>query len=687
MNAFRLAANEIRRLASARLPRLALLALMLIPTLYGGLYLYANADPYANFSHVPAAVVSDDVGTTLSTGERLQVGDKVVTQIVQSRSFDWHEVTRDEALAGVQSGTYDFALLLPRDFSADLASASTSSPRRAVIELETNDANNYIATTIGNQVVKQVTASVAAEVSQTAASQLLAGFGTVHDNLAKAVDGAQRLSDGAKKAQAGAGQLQSGAAQLHSGLTTLASGAHQVSTGVGTAKNGSDELAKGAGTLSSGLRTLSGSVSGLPAQTDALADGAEQVAAGNAQVASTATQIADASAALKTDLGAVRTAARQRLVDAGLSAEQLTVLDQQLDLVDARVATADGKVQSAADSLQKLSNGASQVASGARTLADAMPALPAAVQRAASGADQLNAGAGRLSAGLSTLASGASSVAGGADSAVAGSQKLDDGARSLASGLGELAAGATSLHDQLAKGVDQIPSFTAAQREAMAATIGNPVSVDSSSLASAGSYGAGLAPMFMSLGLWIGAYTLFLLVRPLSSRALATNQHSLRTAIGGWLAPVAIGVFQVLALVAVVTWALDIRVAHPVLALLFLLLVSASFVAILHALSARLGAVGKFLGLVFMVLQLVSAGGTFPWQTLPGPLQAVHVVAPMSYAIDGLRRLMYGADLGPLALDCGVLLGFLAVSLLVSTVAARRQRVWSAARLKPDLAL
>ena len=71
-----------------------------------------------------------------------------------------------------------------------------------------------------------------------------------------------------------------------------------------------------------------------------------------------------------------------------------------------------------------------------------------------------------------------------------------------------------------------------------------------------------------------------------------------------------------------------------------------TFVAILHALASRLGAVGKFLGLVFMVVQLVSAGGTFPWQTLPAPLQAVHHVVPMSHAVDGLRRLLYGADSG-----------------------------------------
>jgi putative membrane protein len=124
-----------------------------------------------------------------------------------------------------------------------------------------------------------------------------------------------------------------------------------------------------------------------------------------------------------------------------------------------------------------------------------------------------------------------------------------------------------------------------------------------------------------------------------------------------------------------------------VLAFLFLVFVSMTFVAILHALAARLGAVGKFLGLVLMVVQLVSAGGTFPWQTLPGPLQAIHHVVPMTYAIDGLRRLMYGADLGPVPASVAVLAAYLVGALAVSTVAARRSRMWTPSRIKPELSL
>jgi putative membrane protein len=687
MNPVRLAVAELRRLTSSRLARLALAALVLIPTLYGGLYLYANHDPYGAFPQVPAAVVSDDAGTTLSTGEKLQVGGQVADHLVESRSFDWHRVSHAEAMRGVDDGTYSFAVILPRSFSADLASTAEFKPRQATVVLETNDANNYMTSMIGNQVIKQVTASVASQVSETAASRLLLGFSQVHDQLVKAVDGSEQLRAGAGKADSGAHQLASGASSLASGLHDLAAGAERLDTGIGQAAAGADDLRAGAGKLASGLGTLQSRTAALPAQTARLADGAEQVAEGNRTIAGYGSKAASASTDLKKRIAADRSSFISQLRAQGLTDAQLALVESRLDTIDGYVDRADTTIQSASSDLTRLSKGADQVAAGARTLANATPALTDGIASAHSGAVRLRDGAGTLADGLDALQAGAARLSAGADKAASGGDSLAKGASSLASGLDSLTKGAGDLHAGLVKGRDSVPDPSDVQRKAMAQTIGNPVGVSTGSLSSAGSYGAGLAPLFMSLALWIGAYVLFLFVRPLSTRALATSQRSIRTAVGGWLAPALVGLVQVAALVLVVGRGVDIRIAHPVLAFLFLCFTSMTFVAILHALAARFGAVGKFLGLVFMVVQLVSAGGTFPWQTLPGPLQAIHHVVPMSYAVDGLRRLLYGADLAPVTGSLAVLTAYLLGALALSTVAARRSRMWTPKRIKPELSL
>ena len=687
MTALRLALTELRRLTAGRLPRAALAALVLVPTLYGGLYLYANKDPYGNLDRVPAAVVVEDAGTTLANGERLEVGDQVATELVDSHSFGWHRVSRDAAEQGVDDGRYDFALVVPADFSADLASSARFRPEQAQLRVLTNDANNYLARTIANQLVAQVTKSVASQVSSTAASQLLVGFATIHDKVAEAVKGSADLTDGLRTADAGAGELRDGAGRLVTGEQQLLAGSRDLAAGASRAADGAQSLASGADRLHDGLARLDSGTASLPADTRRLATGARQVADGNAKVAAAGQQAATASGQLVSTLTSAQGDLATRLRAAGFTDAQVQqVLDAATQL-SGPLTDADSRVQAASGQLDQLATGSQQVATGAERLADAAGPLHAGIHQAATGSQDLATGAHELADGNRALAAGAGRLVDGQQDALDGATRLRSGAGDLADGLDRLSAGATKLHDGLAKGLSSIPDPSAAQRKAVAQTLGNPVGVQASSSASAASYGAGLAPFFLSLSLWIGAYVLFLLVKPLSSRSLATGQPSWRSALGGWLAPALLGLVQAVLVYAVVLRGVGISAVHPVALVAFMVAVSATFVMVLHALAARLGAPGKFLGLVLMVVQLVSAGGTFPWQTLPTPLHPPHHVLPMSYAVDGIRRLMYGGSLGPLALDLAVLAAYLVGAFLVSTWAARKAGRWSALRIKPELAL
>lgn len=687
MNPLRLAMSELLRLTSSRLARLALIAVMLIPTLYGGLYLYANHDPYAALPDLPTAIVDEDEGTTLATGEELQVGDEVAQNLIDSKTFDWHRVNRKQAIDGVEDGTYAFAVIVPPHFSEDIASSAEYKPRQATIELETNDTNGYLTSTIANQVLKEVTTSVASKISETAASQLLLGFTRVHDEMDTAIDGAKQLHDATIKAHDGAGKLKDGAEDLSAGLGDLKKGANDLHTGTSQAAKGARQLDSGATRLAGGLTTLDNRTASLPSQTRQLANGSRKVADANGQISDKADAIADVAQDLDDQIAAERKQLIKTLRDQGLDEAQIQAVEERLDRIDGHVQDANDTIQDTAKDLGTLAAGADQVADGNKKLADSMPQLREGIVSARKGAGSLQNGAHSLSNGLGQLDAGAGRLADGASDAYDGSTQLAKGTRTLYSGLGDLSDGAEDLHDGLVKGQKEIPNPTDEQRKAVAQTIGNPLTTKSDSIATAGSYGAGLAPFFMSLAMWIGAYVLFLLVRPLSTRALATSQWSLRTALGGYLPPVVLGLAQALLLLGIVALGVGIDVAHPIWALLFMFFVSMTFVAILHALVSRLGAVGKFLGLVFMVIQLVSAGGTFPWQTLPSPLQFIHHIVPMTYAIDGLRRLMYGGDMIHLTTDIAVLLAYLIGALAVSTLAARKARIWTPARIKPEFTL
>ncbi|MBN6191374.1 MULTISPECIES: YhgE/Pip family protein [Microbacterium] len=588
-------AAELRRLTASRMGILALVALVCVPILYGGLYLWANQDPYAKFPEVPVALVVDDegapaptTGTESATGETVNYGEEVAENLLDGNAFDWQRMTADEAADALRHGTVDFTVTIPSDFSAALTSAAGTDPHQARIELETNDANNYLASSMGTQAVEKIRSSVAEMVGSEAAERLLTGLSDIRDSLVSATDGASQLADGAGTAASGSSALADGTAQLADGTAQLASGA----------------------------------------QT--LANGAQQVSAGNRQLADVADRAGAAVQEATAALPQVRSDIATALADQGLTPEEIDRVLARLDPLGTRLEEGNAQVQAAVGKV-----------------------------------DQLAAGAAALASGATDLASGAGTVATGAASANAGAAQLRDG-------LATLSSGTVELRDGLADGVQQIPESTPELRSQQADTIADPVKVSSDKVASAEDYGAGLAPFFAALSAWIGIYALFLIVKPISRRAVTALHSPVRITLAGWLTPAMLGAVQMLGLMGILALTLGFTFDHPLGTLGVLMFASATFAAIILALNVWLGSVGQFLGLVLMVLQLVTAGGTFPWQTLPTPLAALHHVLPLGYVVDAMRQLMYGGDYARAGWDLAVLALWLVGALVLAAIGVTR---------------
>lgn len=688
MTTFRLAATELRRLTSGKLPRLALAAITLVPLLYGAMYLYANWDPYNNLGSVPAAVVIDDQGAQRDDGSRLDAGDKVYDELIKSDSFDWHRTGERDAEQGVAQGRYTFALVVPKDFSGALMSPGKFEPRQAQLRLVTNDTNNYLISTIADKVAGEIRTAVAGDAGTEAADQLLLGFGTVHDKTLQAADGAGKLADGANRLHDGLGTAQQGTGQLADGAHRLHDGQKQLLDGSAQLADGTERLSSGADQLHNGLEQLREKTAPLPDQTRQLADGAEKVADGNAKIAGIAGQLGGTSQGLVDNLDQTKSRLADQLRSTGVDEQTIQRVLDGLDQVNKPITDTNDKVQTQVGQLNALADGSRKVADGNRKLADSTPAMTGAIGQLADGAGTLSNGAQQLDSGADQLHTGEQQAVDGTGQLVDGADRLNGGARQLNDGSGQLADGSHTLADQLGKGAGDIPDLDDQTRQNTAHTIGNPVAVDNQAQVKAPTYGAGLAPFFMGLALWIGGFVLFLIVRPLSQRALAAGVAPWKIALGGWLPAAAVGIAQALLLYLVVVFGVGVRPAHPWLTVGFLVLTSFAFTSVVHSLNAAFGARGKFIALIILVLQLVTAGGTFPWQTTPEPLHPLHQVLPLSYVVTALRHLLYGGPgLEAAGTSAIVLAIYLVAGLVLSTVAAWRQQVWTPARLKPELAL
>lgn len=728
-------AAEAKRLLSGIDPIKTLIGLAVIPVLYGAVYLYANWDPYGNMENVDAALVNLDAGAEFD-GEHRTIGDEVVEDLYDDASFGWQDVaTREAAEASTYRGDHQFALIIPEGFSEALASPEDlQSAEQAELEIIANEANNYLLSSVVEVLAGELHESISEEVGQETADQILTGFGQIHQELLDAEQGAgelhsgsAELKDGIVELREGAESLSEGAGDLDEGVGELSSSLVTLREGTGTLADGAEELETGAGELQTGLGTISIGIGEAQEGVDEISEGADDLETGVSELSTGAEavadgneQLADASAEAAETLSEVEASAETRveesvqsLIDAGLIEEEQrdqvaealgpvlddselaaraesarTGLAEAHDSVDQLAAGA----REVANGASELSAGSSELASGLSELSESLPGLAAGISEAHTGAGELAEGAEELSAGASAADVGVGEMQEGVSELSEGASALNDGAGELLDGLFEaedgvveLTDGAEELAGALGDGADEVPNPDEEQRAEVSEVIGNPLNVNQSAQAEAGSYGAGLAPFFMGLALWIGTLVMMQVLRPVSARALLSNASSLKVAVSAWLPFLALGMVQALLLYAVVVLGVGVEPAHPWLALGVLLAAAAAFTALIQGIVMLLGNPGKFVIIVLLVLQLVAAGGTFPAQTLPGSLEALHPVLPLTYVTDGLRHVIYGADAAVVSGTLAAMGVTTVVGLGVLLLAVRKHRMWSLERLRPPI--
>ena len=395
------------------------------------------------------------------------------------------------------------------------------------------------------------------------------------------------------------------------------------------------------------------------------------------------------------------------------SAAKIQTLVSGVDALDAASTSVAKGASSLAEGAARVDSGASSLASGAATLADGNAQIASGASSLASGAsslaegtENLKSGTDSLKSGTATLKDGTSTLAEKEQSAVEGQQKVADGASNLKdgasqltegteklasgtdqlnSGASELKDGTSSLQSGLASGTKQVPNLSESDQTKVADTMSNPVTLSHNSLASGRNYGEGMGPFFMCLALWIGGLMLVQTLRVMNNRALASHAPSVRVMLGSWMPFGLVGIAQATLMFVVIKFGLGFEMAHPWLAWLFLCFVALIFTGFIHGLTVFLGAPGKLVALVVLILQLVTGGGTMPYETLPEPIRWMHDFFPMGYAVTGMRRLSYGVNESSLWGIMLVLALWGLAGLLLGYLGTRRDRTWSLKRLAPEI--
>ena len=696
---FRLAGYELRRFKGP-LPILGLLFLLLIPTLVGALYLWSNWDPYGKTDQVPVAVVNEDVSVEVE-GQTIDAGDRLVAELRSNPIFDWQFVDRDQAEAGLSDGSYYMIVSIPADFSENLISGAGANPDRAVVDIVLNDSNNYLMELLAASAQNELEAAIDRAAVGAYFESVFANLDTIRTEVLAASSNASQLAATSNVALSGMTELSTAvstskqsSSQLVSGLADSKASSTQLVTGLAGAKSESTAL-------SSGLSTLESSASQLSSGADGVTSGSQSIGSSIAPALS-AVDSADASLGpvsdnlgvlsdnldviagdLTTDPPTDLPAAIARM---NAAAAQITTAATQVGQQATAVDNASGSLSSASSDLSGASSEVTALAASSAQVATSAETVSAGISTASSGASTLDSTLGDLSTqatdldtGIGVLQLTAQQLDDGLTTAETGSVTLLDQVTQIDSGTNQLAA-------DLAAGAERIPTLASEDLDGTEQVLSSPADVQITVDYPANEYGRGMAPLFFGIAIWVFAIAVFLVMRPISGRALAGRASSWRISMAGWLPVVGIASLGALLLLGIVWGTLGLDPVNVGGAIGVVILAAACFTAIAQLLRTWLGAAGSAITLVLLMVQLTASGGLYPVETTPAPFRVIHDFLPMTYLVDALRVTFTGGTYAHLWRDVAVLAGFLIVALGLCVLVVHRRRRFRMHDLHPALA-
>ncbi len=581
-----------------RYPKLlaATLAVALIPALYAVIYLSSVWDPAAKTGALPVAVVNLDAGMAYWQHD-FNVGQEVVAKLQARHAFGFTSFS-DEAQArrSVREGQMAFALIIPKDFSANAIPGAAAGAGKLVVF--TSEGNSYQSAGLARRFAQDLGHEVNESLNERRWALVLSDA----TGSQRSID---RLHAGVHQLRTGAHELASGAQQAFKGATAVAAGSHDLDQSVGPLTAGVKELGAGLRTMDA-QRPRRSDMTPLTQGAKALADGHGELGQGLVELQRGTQRLTEGVAQFKEEADASFLVSNEVKERIGQLADGLTRVESGL--------------ASASTAQERLADGARQVSAGVGTLTEGVHTLGKGIHTAAvklPADSQID----ELSHGTHELAAGAASVAQGV-------QKLTTGAQRLEGGLDLLESSLPPSLKKMDGSAQGLATSVQPQVEIVAAVANN---------------GSGFAPNILSGSLWLGASLAAFLIQLRTLPSQAQFSSPAAKVLGKVLLPLGVVGLQVLTVCLLIRFGLEISVIDWGALILTLSLAAATFLMVIVALTRAMGDAGKALALVFLAVQLSSSGGVLPVELSGGLFAQISPWLPITWVVKAIRVAMFGA--------------------------------------------
>ena len=685
-NVLKILRRDLLRLVRTPAALVVVVALLVLPSVYTWYNVIGFWNPYDNTGNLTVCVVNQDAGGSSDLTGEMNVGDKIVDQLHENTQLKWEFTDYDSAMDQVRSGEAYAAFVIPEHFTADLLTLTTGDFTQPKLEYFVNEKAGPVAPKITDTGASTLDETINATFVSTVTDVAVGAIDeAIDDSRASTAETRSEAAGHVSAAVDAVGQARATLAEIGS----AADGAQEKSA---AARDALDRAREGIESASGTLTEMEQTAQGLQKTLDDFSAFALPAFSKSLSAATTATARAhDAASGLAASIGAAEGNIQAALAQGNAAVEESRALaasvrqaaealgdgpekEGLLALADAL----DERSAAAADTLASLDDLSQRAEGAASALTGATGSLDTAVQGAT---DSLGAYATGLfgttlpavNDALDALVETAAALRGAlADQQLLIDQtglvvdQLDatmDTARATVDQTDKLFAGleselglvygdlsAVGASDALARlvgeeGLDagKIASFMA-----------SPTEVVTESLYPLNAYGSAMAPLFMNLTFWIGAFMLLVIMR---QEADGEGIENLTLAQRYWGRFLLLAVMAVLQAVICCAGVLVIGVQAASVAALFTAAVCASlaYLAIIYALSVTLQHIGKGICIILVFAQIPGATGLYPIEMTSGFFQAIYPAFPFTYGIGALREAICGFYGSQYASDLAVL--------------------------------
>ncbi|EEK74490.1 Phage infection protein [Bacillus mycoides] len=312
----KLLSKEFAEIIKSKKILIPIIAVLFVPILYAGMFLWAFWDPYEQLDDLPVAVVNLDKGAELD-GKPIEVGKGLVDNLKDNKSFKWEFVSEKEAKKGMEGRKYYMLVRIPNDFSSNATTLLKDDPKPLNLEYIPNESLNFLSSQIGGTAIEKIKGEVSSTLTKTYAEKMFDSIKDVSTGLADGADGANKLHDGASELHDGSSKvtdglhtLQGKSGEMKDGVQKLADGSGKVTAGLNTVNSktgemqtGIGKLQDGSGKVTAGLNTLNSKTGEMQKGIDELQDGSEKVTGGLNKLASKSGELKTGTTDLSNGMG------------------------------------------------------------------------------------------------------------------------------------------------------------------------------------------------------------------------------------------------------------------------------------------------------------------------------------------------------------------------------------------------